>query len=107
MFGDAKADNFLVDKDGKLWIIDFGGSYTEAWVEEGKMETVQGDWQGVKKVAGALVGEEGADGDEGVMVERGSGSERSSKGRDEGERMRKRKKGGGDEGKGMAKKRVS
>lgn len=66
VFGDAKADNFLVDKDGKLWIIDFGGSYTEGWVQEEKAETVVGDWQGVLKIEGALTREDlsaGVDGD--------------------------------------------
>jgi tRNA A-37 threonylcarbamoyl transferase component Bud32 len=29
VWGDAKAGNFIVDADAELWIIDFGGSYTE------------------------------------------------------------------------------
>lgn len=29
VWGDAKADNFVVDRHGDLWIIDFGGSYTD------------------------------------------------------------------------------
>jgi hypothetical protein len=29
VWGDAKADNFVVDANDNLWIIDFGGSYTE------------------------------------------------------------------------------
>jgi hypothetical protein len=90
VFGDAKADNFLIDKDGKLWIIDFGGSYTEGWVDEENMETETGDWQGIEKVRGALKGED-LDAD-GVKVVEGCecGSERCSEGRD-GKGKRKRK----------------
>ncbi|KAH7021035.1 uncharacterized protein B0I36DRAFT_434955 [Microdochium trichocladiopsis] len=51
---DAKADNFMVDKDGKLWIIDFGGSYTEGWVDPDLVETEEGDDMGVDKIVGAL-----------------------------------------------------
>ena len=62
VFGDAKADNFLVDKNGKLWIIDFGGSYTEGWVDAELEETKDGDRQGVDKISSGLLGEdEGSD----------------------------------------------
>ena len=54
VWGDAKADNFLVDKNDDLWIIDFGGSYTEGWVEGELMETEQGDDMGMEKVVNAL-----------------------------------------------------
>jgi serine/threonine protein kinase len=33
VWGDAKADNFIVDASSSLWIIDFAGSYTEGWVD--------------------------------------------------------------------------
>ncbi|SMQ46706.1 unnamed protein product [Zymoseptoria tritici ST99CH_3D7] len=54
VWGDAKGDNFMVDKDDKVWIIDFGGSYTEGWVDEKIKETEEGDWQGTGKVLTAL-----------------------------------------------------
>ena len=54
VFGDMKADNFLVDKDDKLWIIDFGGSYTEGWVDPDLMETEEGDDMGAEKIVNAL-----------------------------------------------------
>jgi len=54
IWGDAKADNFLVDRHGKLWIIDFGGSYTEGWVDPDLEETEEGDDMGVDKIVGAL-----------------------------------------------------
>ena len=54
VWGDAKADNFMVDKDDKLWIIDFGGSYTEGWIDPELNETVEGDDMGTRKIVNAL-----------------------------------------------------
>lgn len=54
IWGDAKADNFVVDADGNLWIIDFGGSYTEGWVDPEIAETKKGDNMGVNKIVNAL-----------------------------------------------------
>ena len=54
IWGDAKADNFMVDKHGDLWIIDFGGSYTEGWVDPELSDTLEGDEQGLQKVQEAL-----------------------------------------------------
>ena len=55
IWGDAKADNFMVDKDDKLWIIDFGGSYTEGWVDKELNETEEGDDMGTDKIVNALI----------------------------------------------------
>ncbi|KAF9694092.1 hypothetical protein EKO04_008003 [Ascochyta lentis] len=54
IWGDAKADNFMVDKRGELWIIDFGGSYTEGWVDPELSDTLEGDEQGLEKIQEAL-----------------------------------------------------
>lgn len=54
VWGDAKGDNFVVDSSGELWIIDFGGSYTEGWVEPDVAETMEGDNMGVEKIVNAL-----------------------------------------------------
>ena len=56
VWGDAKADNFVVDNsgDGDLWMIDFGGSYTEGWVDPDLMETREGDEMGIEKIGNAL-----------------------------------------------------
>nr|POE72271.1 chromatin modification-related protein yng2 [Quercus suber] len=54
VWGDAQADNFMVDKDDRLWIIDFGGSYTEGWVDKELNETKEGDDMGVQKIVNAL-----------------------------------------------------
>jgi tRNA A-37 threonylcarbamoyl transferase component Bud32 len=54
IWGDAKADNFLVDKHDKLWIIDFGGSWTEGWIDPEIKETVEGDDMALEKITNAL-----------------------------------------------------
>jgi serine/threonine protein kinase len=54
VWGDAKAEIFIVDADDELWIIDFGGSYTEGWVDPEISETVDGDNMGLGKVQAAL-----------------------------------------------------
>jgi len=54
VWGDAKADNFMVDENDELWIIDFGGSYTEGWVDPKLVESMEGDDMGVEKIANAL-----------------------------------------------------
>lgn len=54
IWGDAKADNFMVDAHNELWIIDFGGSYTEGWIDPELAETEQGDIMGVEKIVNAL-----------------------------------------------------
>ena len=54
IWGDAKADNFMVDAAEELWIIDFGGSYTEGWVDAEISETLEGDEMGLEKIQAAL-----------------------------------------------------
>lgn len=54
VWGDAKADNFMVDKNDELWIIDFGGSYTEGWVDPELSDSIEGDEQGLEKIQEAL-----------------------------------------------------
>ncbi|KAI1736020.1 hypothetical protein F4680DRAFT_433940 [Xylaria scruposa] len=55
VWGDAKTDNVLIGKDGNAYLIDFGGSYTQGWVDKDKMETVEGDLQGLKRIEEWLV----------------------------------------------------
>ncbi|OBT75113.1 hypothetical protein VF21_05490 [Pseudogymnoascus sp. 05NY08] len=50
VWGDAKAANVLVDGNMDAWIIDFGGGFTEGWVEREKAGTVEGDVQGLVKI---------------------------------------------------------
>ncbi|KIH94457.1 hypothetical protein SPBR_05962 [Sporothrix brasiliensis 5110] len=39
---------------GDLWLIDFGGGWTNGWVDSDKENTIQGDEQAVQKILGAL-----------------------------------------------------
>jgi tRNA A-37 threonylcarbamoyl transferase component Bud32 len=50
VWGDAKPDNILIDKNGDAWVIDFGGGYTRGYVEREKAGTVEGDLQGLEKI---------------------------------------------------------
>jgi len=50
VWGDVKADNVLIDANQDVWIIDFGGGYTEGWVEEQLAGTLEGDLQGLTKI---------------------------------------------------------
>ncbi|EME50296.1 hypothetical protein DOTSEDRAFT_165419 [Dothistroma septosporum NZE10] len=54
VWGDAKGDNFMVDGNDDLWIIDFGGSYTEGWVDPELNETEEGDQMGVRRLVNGL-----------------------------------------------------
>jgi serine/threonine protein kinase len=50
VWGDAKPDNILVDTETNVWAIDFGGGYTEGWVDKELAETILGDQQGLSKI---------------------------------------------------------
>ncbi|KAF4629894.1 hypothetical protein G7Y89_g8252 [Cudoniella acicularis] len=50
VWGDAKPDNILIDKNDDAWIIDFGGGYTRGFVEREKAGTIEGDLQGLEKI---------------------------------------------------------
>ncbi|KAM0720538.1 hypothetical protein Q7P37_004674 [Cladosporium fusiforme] len=49
-WGDAKPENILIDTDNNAWIIDFGGGYTEGWVDENLAGTIEGDEQGLARI---------------------------------------------------------
>lgn len=51
VWGDVKADNVLIHcVDETPWLIDFGGSYTNGWIEPRLWETIEGDMQGLQKI---------------------------------------------------------
>lgn len=50
VWGDAKAANFLIDKQDNAWIFDFGGSYMPRQVNKDKKEAVEEDLQGLSSI---------------------------------------------------------
>lgn len=50
-WGDGKASNVLINSDSDdAWIVDFGGGWTDGWVEPELSGTVEGDKLAVKKI---------------------------------------------------------
>ncbi|MCJ1399893.1 hypothetical protein MMC11_003096 [Xylographa trunciseda] len=54
IWGDAKADNIIVDKKGNPWLVDFGGGWTDGWVDSGLADTQAGDLQGLHQILDLL-----------------------------------------------------
>lgn len=54
VWGDAKPENILLDKNDTTWVIDFGGGHTPYYVDREKAETVEGDLQGLEKIVEKL-----------------------------------------------------
>lgn len=51
IWGDGKASNVLIHREtDDAWIVDFGGGWTEGWVDEDLSGTVKGDEVAVKKI---------------------------------------------------------
>jgi len=50
VWGDGKASNVIVDQTDNAWLIDFGGGWTEGWVDESLAGTVEGDDQAVRHI---------------------------------------------------------
>lgn len=44
----------MSEDDDRLWIIDFGGSWTEGWIDPELKETVEGDDMATQKIVNAL-----------------------------------------------------
>ncbi|KAH6854731.1 hypothetical protein B0I37DRAFT_362903 [Chaetomium sp. MPI-CAGE-AT-0009] len=58
VWGDAKAEHVMIDKNNDAWLIGFGGGYTEGWVDQDNAGTIEGDLQGVTRIAEHLSNEE-------------------------------------------------
>ena len=50
VWGDAKPGNILIGKKDNAWIIDFGGSWTEGWVDPELTDSMKGDLQALKRI---------------------------------------------------------
>lgn len=55
VWGDAKAGNVLVDEKDDAWIVDFGGSWTEGWVDPELADSIEGDRQGLARIQSLLL----------------------------------------------------
>lgn len=51
VWGDGKASNIIIDEEENAWLIDFGGGWTEGWVDEKLADTIEGDNQAVARIA--------------------------------------------------------
>lgn len=50
IWGDAKAANVLIDVNEDPYLIDFGGGYTDGWVDKKNFNSFEGDLQGLENV---------------------------------------------------------
>ncbi|KAG5750139.1 hypothetical protein H9Q70_007203 [Fusarium xylarioides] len=50
VWGDAKPDNVLIDRQKDAWLVDFGGGYTQGWVPKELAGSVEGDLHGLQKI---------------------------------------------------------
>ncbi|KAI1099213.1 hypothetical protein F4804DRAFT_349567 [Jackrogersella minutella] len=50
VWGDGKTSNVIIDNNDDAWLIDFGGGWTEGWVDEELDDTVEGDEQVVRNI---------------------------------------------------------
>ncbi|EXK23461.1 hypothetical protein IWW34DRAFT_761026 [Fusarium oxysporum f. sp. albedinis] len=54
VWGDGKSSNIIIDEQDNAWLIDFGGGFTEGWVDEELAETKKGDEQALAKIVELL-----------------------------------------------------
>lgn len=50
IWGDVNAGNVVIDEALDAWVIDLGGMNNPEFVDDDKAETVEGDWQGVRRL---------------------------------------------------------
>lgn len=50
IWGDAKPSNIIIDSNDDAWLIDFGGGWSDGWVDADLQESIEGDEQGVARI---------------------------------------------------------
>ena len=50
VWGYAKAGNILINKHRDAISVDFGGGFTDGWVDQEYCETIDGDLQGLRRI---------------------------------------------------------
>lgn len=50
VWGDVNPTNIMIDERMDAWIVDFGGMNNVEFVDEENRETIEGDWQGVRRL---------------------------------------------------------
>lgn len=50
VWGDVNPGNVVIDEALNAWVIDFGGMNNPEFVDDDKTETIEGDWQGVRRL---------------------------------------------------------
>ena len=48
--GDGKPSNIVIDQKDDAWLIEFGGGYTNGWVDQELADTTEGDKQALRKI---------------------------------------------------------
>ncbi|KAI5459510.1 hypothetical protein BGZ63DRAFT_359139, partial [Mariannaea sp. PMI_226] len=57
VWGDGKPSNIIIDERDDAWLIDFGGGFTDGWVDKELAETTEGDEQALAKITKLLSGD--------------------------------------------------
>lgn len=50
VWADGKASNVVIGVDNNAWLIDFGGGWSQGWVDEENSDTVRGDEQAIENI---------------------------------------------------------
>jgi hypothetical protein len=58
IWGDVKAENMIINKNGNAIIIDLEGGATKGWVDVEKMDTKEGDLQGMRRLVDYILNDD-------------------------------------------------